>query len=168
MRHIYFRTSKYRGDEYAFDCVRSGCLDRTGTCILLFKAQVAGKKEQGVESLELKLQQLRKARLEENEKELKQMILTYYSTPKDDNGQADPATPAIVGLAKERLRAILEATEQGKKRENLLVPFLAHTKETEGKYKMVSKFGGGEYLYRALILEIEIEIVKAKIAASRK
>lgn len=138
-----------------------------GLVFCFSNAQVAGKKEQGVESLELKLQQLRKA-LEENEKELKQMILTYYSTPKDDNGQADPATPAIVGLAKERLRAILEATEQGKKRENLLVPFLAHTKETEGKYKMVSKFGGGEYLYRALILEIEIEIVKAKIAASRK
>ena len=96
-----------------------------GLAYCFSSAQEAGKKEQEVESLELKLQQLRKTRLEENEKEMKQMVLNYYRIPKDDNVQADAATPSIVHLANATLRAILEATEQGKKRENLLVPFVA-------------------------------------------
>ena len=147
----------------------------------------AGQKgEQEDKSLESKLKELRKTRLEENEKEFRSMVSTVYARPASESGQrVDGHTPAIIDLARDRLRAILESTVQGKAREDLLVPFLALVKETEAKFKgttsgpsasggsspssgRVAGFNQYAYLYRALIIETEIELVKAKIAAGRK
>jgi hypothetical protein len=143
-------------------------LSGLGLVYCFSSAQEAGKKEQGDVSLELKLEQLRKTRLEENEKELKRLVDLYYRGGEEHNIVGGPGAAFIVELGRDRLRAILESTEQGKKREDLLVPFLALVKETEATYKKASKYRTLDYRYRALLLETEIELVKAKIAASRK
>ena len=129
-------------------------------------AQEAGKKEQKDKSLEVQLKELRKTRFEENEKGLKRLVDLYYTRPVDVSGGPDEAT--IVELGRERLNAILESTEQSKEREDLLIPFLALVKEIEGKYKKMSRFHTQDHRYRALIQETQIQLLKAKIAASRK
>lgn len=140
-----------------------------GLVVSYSTSQEAGEKKPQRKELESKLKELRKKRLDENEKELKRVVDRLYRKP-GVTVFGGPSHEFVLELLRERLSALLESTEQGKRREDLLVPFLALVKETEAKYKKnVRRLNPAYlYMYRNLVLQTEIEVVKAKMAASRK